>query len=83
MWCHMPLIPAPGRQRQSDLLSSRTAWSAENYRTANVIQGNEVSNNSKNKHPSKIVVFMSATVQVYSITGLFTALLDRGPAATG
>lgn len=37
----------------------------------------------KNKHHSKIVVFISATIQVYSVAGLFPALLDRGPAATG
>jgi hypothetical protein len=64
---HAVDIPALGRQRQSDLLSSRTAWSTENYRATRVIHGNEVSQN----HHSKIVVFISATIQVYSVAGLF------------
>lgn len=40
-------------------------------------------NNNRNKHCFKIVVFLSATIQVYKVTGLFPALPDRGPAATG
>lgn len=30
-------------------------------------------NNNKNKHCFKIVVFISATIQVYKVTGLFLA----------